>query len=185
MGRYEVRIAGFGGQGVITSGYVLANAASIHDGKYSVMTPSYGPEARGGACKSDVVVSEAPIDFPKVTEPDCLVAMSLDAYQTFGKDVKEGGVIIYDEDLVPLSGSEAAVGVSYVGIPGARVAGKLGNSLVANMVMLGALVGLTGIVSLESVRGSVRERFSRFVDLNLNALERGVELAKTHSPKIL
>ena len=80
MSRYSIRLAGFGGQGVITLGYVLANAASIHDDLYALMTQSYGPEARGGSCKSDVIISEAPIDYPKSREVDILVALSNDSY---------------------------------------------------------------------------------------------------------
>jgi len=100
LARTEIRIAGFGGQGVITAGYILANSASIHDDKHAVMTQSYGPEARGGACRSDAIISDAQIDYPKTTRPDVLVAMSLDAFNMYNREVRDGGMVIYDEDLV-------------------------------------------------------------------------------------
>ncbi len=94
--RVEVRFAGFGGQGIIKSGIIVAAAASIHSDKNAVQTQSYGPESRGGACKSEVVISEEDIDFPKVVEPDVLVVMSQAAYNDYADDVKPGGTVILD-----------------------------------------------------------------------------------------
>jgi 2-oxoglutarate ferredoxin oxidoreductase subunit gamma len=172
--RYSVRVAGFGGQGVITFGYVLARAASLHHGSNALMTQSYGPEARGGSCRSDVILSETPIDYPKAGSVDALVALSYDSYNSFSESVKEGGVIIYEKDLVEIN--EKRERVSYHGIPAIETAKKLGNILAANMVMLGAVQAITGQVTLDALRLSIKDRFPRFVDLNIKALEEGVRL---------
>ncbi len=174
--RYSVRVAGFGGQGVVTFGYVLARAASLHHDSNALMVQSYGPAARGGSCKADVILSEAPIDYPKTGLVDVLVAMSLDSYSSFSESVKEGGVIIYETGLVEIS--EKKEGVSYYGISALETAKKLGNSLAANMVMLGAVQAITGQVTLEALKLSIKDRFPRFVDLNTRALEEGFRLGK-------
>ena len=175
-GRYSVRVAGFGGQGVITMGYVLANAASLHHTLNALMVQSYGPAARGGSCRADVILSENPIDYPKSDSVDVLVALSFDGYSSFSNNVKDGGVIIYDVGLVEVN--EKTDGVCYYGVSGLEVARKLGNPLAANMVMLGALQAITGIIPLEALRLSVMDRFPRFVDLNIKALEEGFRLGE-------
>lgn len=179
--RYEIRIAGFGGQGVVTAGYVLANAISIHDANHALMSQSYGPEARGGACKSDVILSDEPIDYPKTGQIDCLVALSLDAYGTFYQSVKPEGVILYERDLVIVSGQDRRRDVKYFGVPAVEAAKEIGNVLTANIVMLGALQEITGRFKLEALRKSVIDRFPKYKDINLLAVEKGVELAKTVS----
>ena len=175
--RYAVRVAGFGGQGVITFGYVLARAASLHHGSNALMTQSYGPEARGGSCRSDVILSEAQIDYPKAGSVDALVALSHDSYNSFNGSVKEGGVIIYETGLIEIN--EKREGVSYHGIPALETANNLGNSLAANMVMLGAVQAITGQVTLDSLRESIKDRFPRFVEINIKALEEGFRLGET------
>ncbi|MFH2111759.1 MAG: 2-oxoacid:acceptor oxidoreductase family protein [Candidatus Bathyarchaeota archaeon] len=175
--RVEIRVAGYGGQGVITAGYVLANAATIYDGLHGLMTQSYGPEARGGACKADIIVSGEPIDYPKVSGVDFLVALSLDAYITFRDFVRSRGAVIYEEGLVDIPEGERAPGVRYYPVPALGAARELGNPLAANMVMLGAVQALTGAVSLEALKGAVGDRFPRFRDVNLRAVDRGVVLA--------
>ncbi len=180
MTRRETRIAGFGGQGVITAGYVLANAAAVHGGQYALMTQSYGPEARGGSCKSDVIASDEPIDYPKVARPDCLVAMSIDAFTTYADSVKDGGVIIYEDSLVAIPEKSMDPDKSYHGILAVATANEVGNRLAANMVMLGAVQALTGIVKPEALAASIEDRFPRRKTLNLQALQRGIELAMSH-----
>lgn len=175
MTRYEIRIAGFGGQGVVTAGYVLGRAACLFDGKNATQTQSYGPEARGGACTSEVVISEDVVDYPKVINPDVLLAMSQEAYVRYGEDIKNGGVIIVDKDLVSVENRRR--GVTYFEVPSTAVAEELGNKIVANIVMLGALVALTDVVSREAIRRSVEERFPKAAEINLRALEKGMELA--------
>ena len=174
--RYSVRVAGFGGQGVVTFGYVLARAASLHHGSNALMTQSYGPAARGGSCRADVILSEALIDYPKTGSVDALVAMSPESYSSFSDSMKDGGVIIYDAGLVEIN--EKKEGLSYFGIPALKTAKKLGNSLAANMVMLGAVQAITGQVTLEALKLSIQDRFPRFVDLNTRALEEGFRLGK-------
>jgi 2-oxoglutarate ferredoxin oxidoreductase subunit gamma len=178
MSRHELRIAGFGGQGVITAGYVLASAASIHEGKHALMTQSYGPEARGGACKADIIISDEPIDYPKTSSLDYLVALSVDAYTMFNEEVREGGAIIYDGGLVSIPDAHRKRGVSFHGVPAAEVAEELGSPLSANMVMLGSLLRVTGVVGPDAVREAIRERFPRRAAVNLEALERGRELVR-------
>ncbi len=174
--RYEVRIAGFGGQGVVTAGYVLGQSACLFDGKSATMTQSYGPEARGGACRSEVVISDDVIDFPRVVKPDLLVAMSQEAYLLYYDDVKDGGSIILDEDLVsPVEGENE---VKYYKTPATRTAEALGNRIVANVVMLGAIVSLTKVVSVEAMKNAVEARWPRFSELNLKALEKGIEMGR-------
>jgi 2-oxoglutarate ferredoxin oxidoreductase subunit gamma len=176
--RSEVRVAGFGGQGVITTGYVLANAASIYDGANALMTQSYGPEARGGACRADVIISDEIIDYPKISGLDCLVALSADAYYKFKGDVREGGVVVYEESLISIPEADKEGEASFHGIPAVDEARVLGNPLSANMVILGATLEITGAVGFESVREAVRERFPKYAEVNVKALERGRELAR-------
>lgn len=176
MARYEVRIAGFGGQGVVTAGYVLGQSACLFDGKNATMTQSYGPEARGGACRSEAVISDTAIDFPKVVKPGLLVAMSQEAYLLYHEDVKEGGTIILDEDLV--SPSEEKKNIKYYRIPATRTAEALGNRIVANVVMLGSVVSLTRMVSEEAMKKAVEARWPRFSELNLKALKKGMALGR-------
>ena len=183
--RKSIRLAGFGGQGVITMGYVLANAASIHDGHHALMTQSYGPEARGGSCRSDVIISDESIDYPKSNEIDTLVALSNDSYHSFIGAVKEGGVVIYESDQVDIPGKKPSV--EYYGIPALAKATELGNPLVANMIMLGATQAVTKMFDMEALKKSITDRFPRFVDLNLKALEEGFRLGEkvmeeSHNP---
>jgi 2-oxoglutarate ferredoxin oxidoreductase subunit gamma len=151
---------------------------SIHDENYALMSQSYGPEARGGSCKSDVIVSEEPIDYPKTGEIDCLVVMSLDAYDTFLKSVKPHGLIIYEENLVKFSEKEKRVDLDYYGVPAFEKAKQIGNVLTANMVMLGAVQYITGKIKLESLKASIIDRFPDYKEINLLALKKGVELGK-------
>lgn len=173
--RYETRIAGFGGQGVVTAGYILGRAACLFDKKNATQTQSYGPEARGGACTSEVVISEDLIDYPKVIKPDVLVAMSQEAYSEYYQDVKEGGIIILDKDLVSVENRRKDV--RYYEIPSTAVAERLGSKIVANIVMLGTLVALTGVATKEAIMKSVQERFPKQAEVNLRALDEGMKLA--------
>lgn len=176
MSRYEVRIAGFGGQGVVTAGYVLGQSACLFDGKNATMTQSYGPEARGGACNSEVVISDEDIDFPKVVKPDLLVAMSQEAYLLYWNDVKDGGTVILDEDLV--TPTEEVKGIKYYKSPATRTAEELGNRIIANVVMLGTITAITEVVSFEAMRKAVAARWPRFSELNLKALKKGMEIGR-------
>ena len=176
--RVEVRFAGFGGQGIIKSGIIVAAAASIHSGKNAVQTQSYGPESRGGACKSEVVISDEEVDFPKVTEPDILVVMSQHAYNEFTENMKPGATLILDPDMIPRE--KEMSGARVFRIPATKIAEELGRKIVANIVMLGAFAALTNLLDKEAVEASVKANIPKGTEqLNLTAFEKGFEYAKT------
>ena len=176
--RVEVRFAGFGGQGIIKSGIIVAAAACIHAGKNAVQTQSYGPESRGGACKSEVVISEEEIDFPKVVEPDVLVLMSQHAYNDYAEDVKSGGTVILDPDMIPRERDLKNMRVYRV--PATKIAEELGRRIVANIVMIGAFTAITGLLDEKTVKDSIKENIPKGTEeLNLAAFEKGFEYGKT------
>ena len=176
--RVEVRFAGFGGQGIIKSGIIVAAAASIYGGKNAVQTQSYGPESRGGACKSEVVMSEEEIDFPKVVEPDVLVVMSQHAYNEYAEHVKVGGIMIMDPGMIPHEKELSNVRVFRV--PATKIAEELGRKIVANIVMIGAFVAITSLLDENAVKESVRENIPRGTEeLNFSAFEKGFEYGKS------
>ena len=176
--RAEVRFAGFGGQGIISAGKIAGRAASIYDGKHAVMMQSYGPEARGGACNADLVVSDAVIGYPQLTRPGILVVLSQEAYEKYGHHIDPDGVLIVDEDLVNLD-EHGAPSVRTYRIPSTRLADELGRKIVANVVMLGALTAITEIVSrksmLEAILSSIPPRTK---ELNERAFAVGFERGK-------
>jgi 2-oxoglutarate ferredoxin oxidoreductase subunit gamma len=176
--RVEVRFSGFGGQGIIKSGIILASAASIHGGKNAVQTQSYGPESRGGACKSEVVISEEDIDFPKVVEPDVLVVMSQHAYNDYMSDVRAGGTVIMDPDMIP---SERELkNVKVYKVPATKIAEQLGRRIIANIVMLGAFVAITGLLDVTAIKEAIKENVPKGTEeLNLAAFEKGYEYGKS------
>jgi 2-oxoglutarate ferredoxin oxidoreductase subunit gamma len=173
--RQEVRLGGFGGQGIILAGYILGKAASLYDGKEAVFTQSYGPEARGGACAAELIIGDEPIDYPMVSNPQLLVLMSQEAFNKYGSAAAEGAQLIADTDLV-----EGAAEKDWLRhIPATRIAEELGNRMVANVIMLGFLCATTGVVSREALEESVRTTVRpNLAELNLRALARGFE----HSP---
>ncbi len=175
--RIEVRFAGFGGQGIIKSGIITAEAACLHGGKNAVQTQSYGPESRGGACKSEVVMSEEDIDFPKVVKPDVLVAMSQHAYNEYAEDVKQGGAVILDPDMIPHEADLKGIGIYRV--PATKIAESLGKKIVANIVMLGAFVSITDLLDANAIKKSIRSNIPKGTEeLNLAAFEKGYEYGK-------
>jgi 2-oxoglutarate ferredoxin oxidoreductase subunit gamma len=168
----EIRIAGFGGQGVILSAVVLGKAASIYQNAFATMTQSFGPEARGGACSAQLVLSESPVLYPYVTQPDILVVMSQEAYTRFVPELKETGTLIIEEDLVHFS--DLKEGVKVHSIPATRIAEELGKRMVLNSVMVGFFTAVTGLLTEESVRKAVADSVpTNFRELNLKAFERG------------
>jgi len=172
--RIEIRIAGFGGQGIIKAG-VLLGSALAKNGLYVVGIPSYGPASRGGRCKCDLVVSSQEIDYPLVTRPDVLIAMSQEAYDAYIEEVKERGTVIYDPRLVH---PELKKAINLHKIPATDEAERLGNRIVANMVMLGAFAAITRMLTVEMLEDAVKDAFSGSIaELNLRALRRGFELA--------
>lgn len=176
--RLEIRVAGFGGQGVIRAGLVLATAACIYGERNAVQTQSYGPESRGGACKSEVVISDEEIDFPKVTEPDVLIVMSQEAYTNYANDVKKGGTLLLDSDLVPKQKDTPNIQVFKV--PATKMAEELGKTIVANVVMLGAFSAITSLLDAEAVKKSILSNVPKGAEkLNMDAFEKGYEYGKS------
>jgi 2-oxoglutarate ferredoxin oxidoreductase subunit gamma len=175
--RLEIRVAGFGGQGVIRAGLVLAGAACLYGDRNAVQTQSYGPESRGGACKSEVVISDEDIDFPKVTDPDAVIVMSQEAYTSYAEDVKKDGFLLLDSDLVPKQKNIPNVQVFRV--PATKIAEELGKTIVANVVMIGAFIAITNLVDTEAVKKSILSNVPKGAEkLNIDAFERGFEYGK-------
>ena len=168
--RIEIRLAGEGGQGMILAGIILAEAAAIYDGKQTTQTQSYGPEARGGASRSEVVISDVEIDHPEVLEPDIVVALSQEAYRKFGKTIRPDGLLIVDEDRVETEPDSKAIKVPVV-----RLSREItGRAITANTISLGVLVGLSGVVSRQAIEQAVADRAPKGTEeMNRKALEAG------------
>ena len=170
----EIRIAGFGGQGVILSAIVLGKAASIYQGAFATMTQNFGPEARGGACSAQLVVSDSPVLYPYVTVPDILVVMSQEAYVKFGSELKDGGIMIVEQDLVRVA--DIKKNIQVYSIPATRIAEELGKRMVLNSVMVGFFTAVTQLLDPDAVRKAVADSVPpNFRELNLKAFERGLE----------
>ena|SRR5207302_3459755 len=169
----EIRVAGFGGQGVILSAVVLGKAASIYENGFATMTQNFGPEARGGACSAQLVLSDSPVLYPYVTRPDIMVIMSQEAYNRFAQELKPGGLLIIEEDLVRVSNTDNRKVYS---IPATRFAEELGKRMVLNSVMVGFFTAVTKLLSADSVRKAVADSVpAAFRELNLKAFEKGFE----------
>ena len=173
--RKEIKIAGFGGQGVILSGLILAVAAGVHEDKEVAQTQSYGPESRGGACRAEVVISDEEIDYIKPLDADVLVAMSQPALDKYIGDVdRSRAAVVVDSSLVSTVPDDVA---NLYRIPLTDIAElKLGKKIVANMVMLGALSAIADVVDYEALKQAVRSTVPpKTVELNLSALEEGYQ----------
>jgi 2-oxoglutarate ferredoxin oxidoreductase subunit gamma len=173
--RFEIRLAGEGGQGMILAGIILAEAAAIYDNLYAVQTQSYGPEARGGASKAEVIISSEDIDYPEVINADALVALSQEACDKYASNLKKKGLLIVDEEKV----GRVPVPNAYK-VPITRLAHEAtGKSITANVVALGVLVGLTGVVSREAIEKAIMARAPKGTEeLNRTALQVGFSLAE-------
>ena len=175
--RVEIRIGGFGGQGIIRTGLILATASCVYGDKNAIQTASYGPESRGGRCRSEVIISDEDIDFPKVEHPDILVVMSQQAYLEYVDDLKENGILIVDPDLVPNQRKNLKANIHEV--PATRIAEGLGKKIVANVVMIGAFAAITNLFEVEQLKESIRRNVPKaFSELNLTAFEKGYEFGK-------
>jgi 2-oxoglutarate ferredoxin oxidoreductase subunit gamma len=174
--RFEIRVTGSGGQGAITIGHILGSAAALHDGKEAVVTEGYSPYITGGWSRADIVISDSHVDYPLVSKLDVLVTMSQEGLELNTALVKPSGLIVAESQLVNVSETKAAKRV--LSIPALAQATALGKKVLANVVMLGALVGATSVVSKEAVEKTLAERFPNNVDLNLKALNSGFELAR-------
>ncbi len=170
----EIRFAGYGGQGIIRSGIIVAKGASIHDDKFATMNQSFGPEARGGACSAQLVMSDKKVLYPYVERSDVLLALSQPGYDKFKDELSEAGTLVYDEDLVTPDKSQESV--KAYGIPSTRLAEELGHRIMANVVMLGFFTAVTKLVSKEGMRKAVADSVPPgFVELNLKAFDKGYD----------
>ena len=171
MKNTEIRITGFGGQGVVLSGYIIGRAVAINAGHHATMIQSFGPEARGSACSSMLVLSETEVLYPYIQRPDIFVVMSGEGYEKYSDELKEEGTLIYEKDLVKPTFKE---GQPAFGVPSTRIAESLGRSIVQNIVMLGFFTAVTQIVPLEAMRAAVENSVPAGTqELNLKAFDAG------------
>jgi 2-oxoglutarate ferredoxin oxidoreductase subunit gamma len=169
----QIRLSGSGGQGMLLAGIILSEAAIIND-KNAVQTQSYGPEARGGASKSEVIISDEKIAYPKVTLPDIMLALTQEAYDKYAVDMNDNGILVVD-DTINLSGNDKCDVMALPIIKSAR--DDLGKVIVANIIALGALTKASGVVSEESLEKAVLKRVPKGTEeLNKKALQTGFKL---------
>lgn len=174
MTRTDIRISGFGGQGVILCGYIIGKASAIYGAGYGTLTQAFGPEARGSACSAQVVVSDEPINYPYLKKNTVLVCMSQEAYTKFEPDLVDNGILMIDEDLV--KPEKVRKKIRIYSIPATRFAEKLGRKIVLNIVMLGFFTAITELQDknqmIESVKSSVPAGTESF---NIKAFEKGYD----------
>jgi 2-oxoglutarate ferredoxin oxidoreductase subunit gamma len=174
MTRTEIKIGGFGGQGVILSGYIIGRAASIYDNKHSTMIQAFGPEARGSACSAQVIVDKEAIAYPYITMPAVMVIMSQEAYTKFTPELAPGGILITEEELViphNLRGD-----IRHFSIPAIRFAEELGKRMVLNIVMMGFMTGVTQMIDPEAMRKAVLASVPKGTeDMNIKAFNKGYD----------
>ncbi|MEW5993040.1 MAG: 2-oxoacid:acceptor oxidoreductase family protein [Candidatus Zixiibacteriota bacterium] len=185
MSQYEVMFAGFGGQGIMTAGQLLAYAG-IEEGKQVAWIPSYGPEMRGGTAYCTVVVSDARIGSPIVTNPTSICVFNRPSFDKFEPRVKSGGLFIVNSSLIDVTSNRKDV--TQLLVPANDMAMKAGNVKAANVVVLGAFVGASGVVGFETVKQVLKDKMSKkasMLDINLKVLNEGYELAmKTRRKKV-
>jgi len=176
VAKTEIRITGYGGQGVVLSAYIVGRAAAIVAGRHATMIQSFGPEARGSACSATLVLSDTEVLYPYVRRPDVFVAMSTEGYDKYRDELKDDGILIYEQDLVH---PDFKKGQPAFGVPSTRIAEGLGRSLVQNIVMVGFLTAVTRIVTRDEMREAVRTSVPAGTEeLNLKAFDRGYEHAE-------
>jgi 2-oxoglutarate ferredoxin oxidoreductase subunit gamma len=176
MSRKEILIGGVGGQGVVLSGILLGTAATLFDRKKAVQTQSYSSELRGGSTRAEVIISEEPVTDPQVRKPDILIALAEDALSRYVDRVKPKGLLVIDSDLV--RGAKPG-DYEILSIPATSMADKeMGNIVVANLIILGAIIKKTGLLSVEAMEKAIEMSVpKKAITLNLNAFRRGLKLA--------
>jgi 2-oxoglutarate ferredoxin oxidoreductase subunit gamma len=178
-GFVQVVLSGFGGQGVITAGQILGRAVAVNEGRNAVMAQSYGPESRGGAAKTEVIIASGDIAYPRAVAPDVAVVLSQEAYRKVGLTRPPGCLLIAEEDLVNLD-EAAENGRRVLRVPATRLAEQLGRRVVLNIVMLGFLCGSTGIVSPNALKEAITASVPKGTEaLNIRAFEAGFAHAQT------
>jgi 2-oxoglutarate ferredoxin oxidoreductase subunit gamma len=171
--RVEIRITGFGGQGVVLSGHIIGRACAVHADKHATMIQSFGPEARGSACSTTVAVSDAEVLYPYIGRPDVFVVMSAEGYDKYRDELKDDGILIYEKDLVRPTIKE---GQPSFGVASTRIAEGLGRAIVQNIVMLGFFAAVTKLVPQEAMREAVAKSVPDGTqELNLRAFDAGYD----------
>jgi 2-oxoglutarate ferredoxin oxidoreductase subunit gamma len=170
----EIRICGFGGQGIILTGMIIGKAAALYDNKFSSLIQAFGPEARGSSCSAQVIISDTKILYPYITSSDVMVAMSQEAYKRFVPELKVGGIILYDDELVTPDNN---VDARAYGIPVTRIAERdLKKKMVMNIIMIGFFAAKAGIISVEAARKAVLDSVPKGTeDVNTKAFELGLK----------
>jgi len=173
--RHEIRFSGFGGQGIILSAVIIGRAAVMYDSKFAVQTQVYGPEARGGASMSAVIIDDEEILYPKVTRPDIYVIMSQEGFEKYGADAKEPAIMLVDSTLV-----HSRPQCRCIEVPATREAKQtLKKDIVANIVMLGALVAATHVVNEDALKKAILDSVPKGTEeLNQKAMQLGLQLGK-------
>jgi 2-oxoglutarate ferredoxin oxidoreductase subunit gamma len=174
MTRQEIRLHGLGGQGIISAGRLIGEAASLHERREVVMTEDYSPYITGGWSRADLVVSDEPIDYPLVTKPDILVAMSQDGFDDNWNGTVRNAAIVVEKGIVKTCQVEDR---RLFAVPALSIAERLGKRVVANIVMLGFLAAKTGVVSRDALETAILNRYAKAAELNRRAFQSGVELA--------
>ena len=179
MTKHDIRISGLGGQGVIMTGMIIGKAAAIFEDRQATLIQAFGPEARGSTVSAQVMVSDGPIAYPYIRESDILLAYGQGAFDKFAPELKPGGILVYEEELVsPDNGLKA--GVRTFGIPGTRLAEEeMGRRIVFNMVMSGFFAAVTDIIAPQAVRDAVKDSVPKGTEsFNLKAFDLGFEYGK-------
>jgi len=172
-GRTEVRITGFGGQGVVLAGHIIGRACAIHGGMNATMIQSFGPEARGSACSATLAISKGEVLYPYISRPDILVAMSSEGFEKYRDELKDDGLLVYEQDLVHPTVQESQ---RAFGVPSTRIAESLGRAIVQNIVMVGFFGAVSDLVPAEALREAVRHSVPPGTEeLNLAAFEKGLK----------
>ncbi len=171
MSRTEIRITGFGGQGVVLSGYIIGRACAINAGRHATMIQSFGPEARGSACSATLTLSDDEVLYPYIGRPDIFIVMSGEGYEKYADELKDAGTLVYESNLVRPTFKE---GQRAFGVPSTRIAESLGRSIVQNIVMLGFATAVTGVATQEEMREAVKASVPPGTEeLNLKAFDAG------------
>lgn len=180
MSKIAIRFSGFGGQGIVLSSIIIAHGAVLHEGKSAVQTQSYGPESRGGSSKSEVIVSDKEIDYPLIEKADVLIALSQEALDRYLHDTHEGSLVIIDP--VFIKEIPKVDHIKVIEIPSAKLADEIGSRLAANIIILGALIALTSVISEGSLEKAIKENTPPAShQMNISGMRAGIEYVKTIS----